>query len=66
MLLIFMIHNVLQCVVVPFAYKSDLIDQNWQFPGEQRKWLGTIDSAVIGKYVDDYLLLICGGVPWQV
>lgn len=32
----------------------------------QIDWLGTVPSSSIGSYIDIYLLLILGGIPWQV
>ena len=32
----------------------------------KEKWLGTVEVADSGYYVDHYLLLIFGGIPWQV
>lgn len=29
-------------------------------------WLGTIPLASVGSYIDVYLLIILGGIPWQV
>ena len=29
-------------------------------------WLGSLDPADAGQWVDFYLLLIFGGIPWQV
>ncbi len=29
-------------------------------------WLGTIPLSSVGSYVDIYLLIILGGIPWQV
>ncbi|PVD38531.1 hypothetical protein C0Q70_01147 [Pomacea canaliculata] len=33
---------------------------------ENSTWLGSVDPAFIGTYIDYYLLLIFGGIPWQV
>ena len=30
------------------------------------KWKGTLETNRVGHYIDMYLLLILGGVPWQV
>lgn len=32
----------------------------------QVDWVGTIPQASIGSYADIYLLIILGGIPWQV
>lgn len=33
---------------------------------EHNDWFGTLDSQYYGQYLDYGLLLILGGVPWQV
>ncbi|XP_070187378.1 high affinity choline transporter 1-like isoform X2 [Littorina saxatilis] len=30
------------------------------------EWIGQVDTPYIGSYIDFYLLLIFGGIPWQV
>lgn len=32
----------------------------------QVDWLGTVPLSSVGSYIDIYLLIILGGVPWQV
>ena len=29
-------------------------------------WIGTVPISSIGSYIDIYLLIILGGIPWQV
>ncbi|XP_078400972.1 high-affinity choline transporter 1-like isoform X1 [Cetorhinus maximus] len=31
----------------------------------QKPWLGKIDESLIGKWIDDLLLMVLGGIPWQ-
>ncbi|XP_055493467.1 high-affinity choline transporter 1-like [Leucoraja erinacea] len=31
----------------------------------QKPWLGKIDEIFIGKWIDDLLLMVLGGIPWQ-
>ncbi|XP_069748597.1 high affinity choline transporter 1-like [Narcine bancroftii] len=31
----------------------------------QKPWLGKIDEMFIGKWVDDLLVMVLGGIPWQ-
>ncbi|XP_067841648.1 high-affinity choline transporter 1-like [Heptranchias perlo] len=31
----------------------------------QKPWLGKIDERFIGKWIDDLLLMVLGGIPWQ-
>jgi len=33
---------------------------------KQIDWLGTLEISSIGSYIDVYLLIILGGIPWQV
>lgn len=32
----------------------------------QTDWLGSLPLSSLGTYIDSYLLMIFGGVPWQV
>ena len=32
----------------------------------QVNWLGNVPFPSIGSYIDIYLLIILGGIPWQV
>ena len=32
----------------------------------KEEWVGTVDKADYGYYVDTFLVLIFGGIPWQV
>nr|KAG5700863.1 hypothetical protein BaRGS_012270 [Batillaria attramentaria] len=49
-------------VGLPFAMKHEAAGSIL----ESTHWLGTLDTASIGTFVDLYLLLIFGGIPWQV
>ncbi|XP_051882330.1 high-affinity choline transporter 1-like [Pristis pectinata] len=31
----------------------------------QKPWLGKIDKIFIGRWIDDLLLMVLGGIPWQ-
>ena len=33
---------------------------------KSKQWIGTVDPADIGVWIDCGLLLIFGGIPWQV
>jgi len=33
---------------------------------EEMSWMGRIESGYIGLWIDQMLLIILGGVPWQV
>ncbi|KAF7259058.1 hypothetical protein EG68_03730 [Paragonimus skrjabini miyazakii] len=48
---------------IPFAMVNEAtvpITQTWD------RWRGTVESADAFNYVDNLLMLICGGIPWQV
>lgn len=52
-----------QWLSVPFA---------WMHPAVSRvevssaKWMGTLEPGDIGSWIDYALLLVFGGIPWQV
>merc|ERR1719423_592013 len=41
---------------------EDYTDGNHTF---QDLWLGKLKNYQVGSYLDVYILLICGGIPWQ-
>lgn len=41
---------------------EDYTDGNHTF---QDLWLGKLRNYQVGSYIDVYILLICGGIPWQ-
>ncbi|CAG0886997.1 unnamed protein product [Darwinula stevensoni] len=46
---------------IPFAWMHEAVGD----PASQ-DWIGTVDTKFIGVYIDSGLLLIFGGIPWQV
>ena len=68
-----------QWLAVPFALTDDAVSSITSTSREidvvtvngtisQTGWLGSLaaDKAVICNYIDSFLLLIFGGIPWQV
>ena len=53
---------VFQWVGVPFAMTHDAS----RSITENTEWLGAVEKPNIGSFIDFYLLLIFGGIPWQV
>ena len=57
------------CLAIPFAWRAEGTEM-WRAAelvnnGTTVKWLGEVKTEEIGGYVDKFLLLICGGIPWQ-
>ena len=52
----------LQWLGIPFAMTHD----SARSISENTDWLGELTAPYIGSFVDYYLLLIFGGIPWQV
>ncbi|XP_032780795.2 high-affinity choline transporter 1 isoform X1 [Daphnia magna] len=48
---------------IPFVWTHPAVDHEAM---SQVDWLGTIPLSSVGSYVDIYLLIILGGIPWQV
>lgn len=48
-------------VGIPFAMTHEAAN-----PITNSEWIGSVDAGFIGSYIDFYLLLIFGGIPWQV
>ena len=67
-------HPPFQSLCVPFAWHNPYVSMDRAFQlGANisdsvtgKSWLGTIPAASVGSYVDSFLLLIFGGLPWQV
>lgn len=51
----------IQFLCIPYVYTSDQLDHDTLTASYV--W-GTIDYP--GQYADKFMLLICGGLPWQV
>ncbi|CAK9295828.1 unnamed protein product [Gordionus sp. m RMFG-2023] len=50
-------------ICVPFALRNPLVDNPMKY---KKHWIGHLEPILIGQYVDAYLLLTFGGIPWQV
>lgn len=50
-------------LTVPFALSNDLVEN---ITDTKSEWLGSLHGAKVGKWLDYAMLLICGGIPWQV
>ena len=59
----------LLCVVfglvlcIPFVWTNEAIDYETL---SNIDWVGKVETIGIGAYIDFYLLVILGGIPWQV
>ena len=53
----------LQWLCVPFALHHEAVGS---LEETRDKWLGSLDASYAANYIDVYLLLIFGGIPWQV
>ena len=54
---------VTQWLCVPFAMTHEAVGS---FSATKDRWLGSLDLADAAMFTDIYLLLIFGGIPWQV
>lgn len=58
----FLFHKKVLCV--PFAWYNPVVDKEaLAVPGS---WEGVVEPYNIGVYIENYLLLVIGGIPWQV
>lgn len=55
--------QIIKILCVPFAWNNPAVDMENISPAT---WGGTIKTHEIGIYTENYLLLIMGGIPWQV
>ncbi|XP_071106962.1 high affinity choline transporter 1-like [Haliotis cracherodii] len=58
-------------VSVPFAMtnpasRSIIVDSSSSSSSSSSSWIGEVATTDIGIYMDTFLLLIFGGIPWQV
>ncbi|XP_052781721.1 high-affinity choline transporter 1-like [Mya arenaria] len=51
-------------ISIPFAFSNEAVG-SIQVNATQN-WIKTLDGKYAGVYIDSYLLLIFGGIPWQV
>jgi len=52
-----------QLLSAPYAYQNKAVAEN---AFSSRDWIGKIDKKDIGQWIDSFLLLLLGGIPWQV
>lgn len=52
-----------QLLSVPFAYQNEAVSKNVL---SSTNWVGKVERADLGEWFDSLLLLIFGGIPWQV
>ncbi|BES92593.1 solute carrier family 5 (choline transporter), member 7 [Nesidiocoris tenuis] len=50
-------------LATPYIYYHD--HPKVEQPGGELDWVGSIEKAKIGYFVDHYMFLIFGGIPWQ-
>lgn len=50
-------------LAIPFAYTNENVGE---ISATKSEWMGTIASDDYGLYTDLFLVLIFGGIPWQV
>ncbi|XP_041362801.1 high-affinity choline transporter 1-like [Gigantopelta aegis] len=56
--------EILKWVSIPFAFTHEAVSPITVNATEN--WIGTLETDAVGTYIDTYLLLIFGGIPWQV
>jgi hypothetical protein len=52
-----------QLLSAPFAYQNKAVSENAL---SSRDWIGNVDQADIAQWMDAFMLLLFGGIPWQV
>lgn len=52
-------------VSIPFAFTNKAVVGSITVNSTEN-WVKTLDATYAGMYIDSYLLLIFGGIPWQV
>ncbi len=55
--------SIFQWLAVPFAFMADEVSD---IRKTSPQWLGKLETSEIGSWLDSGLLLIFGGIPWQV
>lgn len=53
----------LQWLCIPFSLTNEAVGS---LSLADCDWIGTVEPAAIGQYMDYGLLLVLGGIPWQV
>ncbi|GAU88962.1 hypothetical protein RvY_01568 [Ramazzottius varieornatus] len=49
-------------ICVPFALTNEKVAD---ISSTSPRWLGELDVSAVGVYIDNYLVLLLGGIPWQ-
>lgn len=50
-------------LAIPFAYQNSAVAD---LSTTKEQWIGTVDRQDYGYYTDTFLVLVFGGIPWQV
>jgi high affinity choline transporter 7 len=50
-------------LAIPFAYSNSAVSD---LSVTKDLWIGTVDPVDYGMYIDLFLVLVFGGIPWQV
>ena len=50
-----------QWMCIPFAWTDEAVGD-----AANQNWIGTVETRDLGAYIDTGLLLVFGGIPWQV
>ncbi|KAL4239274.1 hypothetical protein ACF0H5_000091 [Mactra antiquata] len=53
-----------QWLSIPFAFTHEAVGDI--MVNSTQNWIKTLDPVYTGVYIDSYLLLMFGGIPWQV
>ncbi|XP_076799546.1 high-affinity choline transporter 1-like [Clavelina lepadiformis] len=53
-------------ISIPFAFTNEAVGSIVESAKSNSSWLGTWDTNYTGSWIDSALLLIFGGIPWQV
>ena len=56
-------HECTQVFCIPFVWTHPSVSSE---PMSEIDWVGTVPVASMASYIDVYLLVIFGGIPWQV
>jgi high affinity choline transporter 7 len=52
-----------QLLSAPYAYQNEAVSRTALSSSE---WIGKVERKDVGEWFDTLLLLIFGGIPWQV
>jgi high affinity choline transporter 7 len=54
---------VFQLLSAPFGSQNEAVSQN---AFSSSDWVGEVETQDTGEWIDTFLLLLLGGIPWQV